>query len=218
MSRPGKRPTKRAAGDAPDRPPVQTLQQLILGWVLRLPGPLRWCLLAFLIIGASGIWTWQSLPASAKERILDSLLLERQSPPAAQTPPAQVPRTGETAPKPHIPAERTATAAEKSQKDISALATELQAQGLFNDLEAAESFLDALPENGTIAALQRYERVLGRLSAIARSQLDQAILQAAAADNRGRHYGEATTKYRALFAPVLARHRAERRTFDEEIR
>jgi hypothetical protein len=91
--------------------------------------------------------------------------------------------------------------------NISLLLKEIHVKKLYYDLEAAESFLTAQSENSTIAALERYDKVIRNLSPDACSQLDQDLLEGAKSDEEGRHLDDAAAKYRAMFSVALVQYR-----------
>jgi hypothetical protein len=89
----------------------------------------------------------------------------------------------------------------------SLLLTELHRKGLYNDLDAAESFLAAQTENSIIAALERYDKVIRSLSSGACAQLDRSLLESAKSDEEAKHLDDAAVKYRALFSGALVQYR-----------
>lgn len=91
--------------------------------------------------------------------------------------------------------------------NIPLLLTELDHKGLYNDLEAAESFLATQTENSIVAALERYDNVIRSLSPSARAQLDRTLLEGAKSDVNGKHLDDAAAKYRALFSGALEQKR-----------
>ncbi|MGZ3578550.1 MAG: hypothetical protein ACXU98_05980 [Syntrophales bacterium] len=91
--------------------------------------------------------------------------------------------------------------------NISLLLNEIHLKKLYIDLDAAESFLAAKTGNSTIAALERYDKVIRSLSPGACSQLDQDLLEGAKADEGGTRLDDAAAKYSAMFSVALVQYR-----------